>query len=76
MNTHSTGGTPGDSFCQFSNGSGRLFVSNPDTETFYIKYDSDTDTITSTVIEVKIRDFKVLEDGYDVRGYVYVSVYS
>lgn len=66
LNTHSTGGAPGDSFCQFSNGSGRLFVSNPDTETFYIKYDSDTDTITSTALEVKVRDFKVLEDGYDV----------
>ena len=66
LNTHSTGGSPGSYPSQFSNGSGRLFVSNPDTETFYLKYDSDTDSITSTVIEVKIRDFKVLEDGYDI----------
>lgn len=66
LNTHGTGGSPGESVCQFANGSGRLFVSNPDTETFYIRYDSDNDTIDSQVVEVKIRDFRVLDDGYNI----------
>lgn len=66
LDTHRTGGVPGENKCVFANGSGRLFVSNPDTETFYLKYNSDDDTISSTVVEVKIRDFKVLSDGYDI----------
>lgn len=66
LSTHATGTEYASFRCDFSNGSGRLFVSNPDTETFYLKYDPDTESITSKAIEVKVRDFKVLEDGYDI----------
>ena len=66
LNTMSTGGAPGLIACQFANGSGRLFVANPDTEPFYLKYDADTETISAVAISVRIRDFRVLLDGYDI----------
>jgi len=61
-----TSAQPGLYLCQFANGSGRLFVANPNTEPFYLKYDTDTETISATTISVKIRDFKVLPDGYAI----------
>ncbi len=66
LDTLSTGGVPGENLCQFANGSGRLFVTNSDIEPFYLKYDSDTDSISATTIKVLIRDFKVLQDNYSI----------
>lgn len=50
---------------QVDNGKGLFFVSGVKIESFYIEYDADTDTITSTQITVKIRDFEGLDDGLE-----------
>lgn len=44
--------------CQFSDGNGLLFVTNPRLETFYVTYDPDADTLTGTQIDLMIRDLE------------------
>lgn len=46
-----------------SSGNGVLFVVGEGIEPFYVEYDLDTDTITTTQIYVQIRDFKGVHDN-------------
>lgn len=55
--------TVGQEECQFDEGRGRLFVSNPHCNPFYIEYDPDADTFTAIRINLRIRDFDGIEDG-------------
>lgn len=63
LNTFTPAGgvTPDRYECQFANGHGVLFVFHPYCEPFWVEYDPDTQTFTSTEIDVQIRDF----DGED-----------
>lgn len=49
-----------------ASGYGYLIVVSKDTEPFYIEYDVDTDTITTTQISLEIRDFIGVDDGLDI----------
>lgn len=51
---------------QLANGNGLLFVAGPQINPFYIEYDRDTDTISTTQIDIKIRDFEGVEDNLEV----------
>lgn len=44
--------------CQFSNGNGKLFVTHPYLDPFYITYDDTGPTVTAHTITVKIRDLQ------------------
>jgi hypothetical protein len=52
--------------CSFASGFGYLFVTHPRCNPFYVSYNATTDTITSAVITIKIRDFERLNDALDV----------
>lgn len=52
--------------CQFADGNGLLFVVHPECDPFYVSYDENTQTFTSTRITLKIRDLKGLEDNLEV----------
>jgi hypothetical protein len=49
--------------CQFDAGKGFLFVANPFTESFYVEFDPDTNTIDETAITIRVRDFEGVDDG-------------
>ena len=52
-------GSPNDSVeCQFASGNGKLFITHPYTDPFYIDYNADTGVFTSTRITLQIRDFE------------------
>ena len=55
-----------DSTCDFTSGKGALFVVSKKINPIYIKYDKDTDTISVTEINIKIRDFVGIDDGVPV----------
>jgi hypothetical protein len=59
LNTFSTGYSTnfGGSVIATSTGRGTLFVVSKDTEPFYIEYDQNTDTISTTQITIEVRDF-------------------
>lgn len=44
--------------CEFSTGLGKLFVTHPFLESFYIEYDPATETFSTTEIALMIRDFE------------------
>lgn len=53
------GGVAPDRYeCQFASGHGVLFVTHPFCEPFFIEYDDSTQTFTTTVITVEVRDFE------------------
>lgn len=48
--------------CQFASGLGKLFVVNPRINPFAVSYDSTTHALTTTVINIQIRDFEGITD--------------
>lgn len=52
--------------CQFASGNGKLLVVHPYTEAFYVSYDSNMQTFTSTEVKLYIRDFERIEDNLDI----------
>lgn len=66
LNTYSKpSGQPANAIIQTSSISGVLVVTSPELEPFYIKYNPTSDTITTTKINIQIRDF---DDVYDTIG--------
>lgn len=51
--------------CAFAAGNGRLFIVHPIANPIMVEYDEDTDTITETEINIKVRDFEGVEDGLE-----------
>lgn len=47
----------GGTICQFDTGNGRLYISHPYCNPFYVDYNPDANTITTTDIAIQIRDF-------------------
>lgn len=54
---------PHENACQFASGTGRLVVTNPACEPFYVEFDPDTLSVTGTSIDIRVRDFLGLNDG-------------
>lgn len=50
----------------FTSGKGYLFVAHPSCETLRVAYNSASDTITVSTIEIQIRDFEGVQDGYPI----------
>lgn len=67
IDTYKVSGAPATNTepCQFTAGFGTLFVTHPYCDPFYVTYNSN-DTISSASINVQVRDFKGVEDGYEV----------
>lgn len=61
-----TASTLASNACQYANGKGYLFVSHPFCNPFYVSYDFDTDSITSTQIDIEVRDFEKLDDSLEI----------
>lgn len=57
--------SPATTECDFAFGSGYLFVSHPDLESFYCTYDGGT-SVTGTQIDLEFRDFVGVDDGLAV----------
>lgn len=59
LNTYLVPGSPNDSVeCQFASGNGKLFVTHPYANPFYIDYNADTGVFSVTSITLQIRDFE------------------
>lgn len=50
----------------YSTGRGYLFVAHPYCDTIYIKYNPDSDSVTTKRISIKIRDLEGVEDSLEV----------
>ena len=64
LTTHSkpTSNGAGESSIQVTSIKGVLVVASPALDTFFIEYDKDTDTVSTTEIEFRFRDFEWLGD--------------
>lgn len=51
---------------ELATGNGLLFVAGPQINPFYIEYDPGTDSVTTTQIDIKIRDFEGVEDNLPI----------
>lgn len=49
--------------CAFATGNGLLFVAHPYCNPFFIEYDDETDTITTSEINIKVRDVRGLPNA-------------
>jgi hypothetical protein len=47
---------------EFSSGNGYLFIAHPKCEPLYIAYNSDSDTLSTSPVEIKIRDVYGIDD--------------
>ena len=56
----------GESPIQTTVGNGRLIIVSEDTEIFMVEHDPDMGTITETQIDLKIRDFIGIDDGFEI----------
>ena len=69
LTTYAKAANIGDFPCQFTQGGGHLFVSNPKCEPFRIKYtatSSGAGSLEATPISIMIRDLQGVEDGMAV----------
>lgn len=69
LNTYKATGNPetiGTAICSFASTYGRLIVTSSITEPILIEYVEDTDTISITEIDLKIRDFKGKDTGKEI----------
>lgn len=57
---------PAENVCDFAQGNGLLIVVNAACKPFYVAFDNDTRTFSSTAITVQYRDFFGLDDGYEL----------
>lgn len=57
-------------------GKGLLVCSGNGYNPFYVKYDSDTDQWSTDVIQIRIRDFEGVDDGYEVNERPYAPDYN
>jgi hypothetical protein len=55
----------GGSIVTTTSGKGFLFVVGEKIEPFFIEYDSFSDTIATTLVDIEIRDFEGVDDGLD-----------
>lgn len=55
-----------DKPCQFSAGSGRLFITHPSCDPIVVDYDDATDTFTATRVNVQVRDVEGVKDNLGV----------
>lgn len=60
--------------CQYATGLGYLFVTHPTLEPFYVSYDIITQVVTSTQINVRVRDTEGEDDGLAVDERISVFV--
>lgn len=51
--------------CAFVSGNSKLFIAHRYMQPFYLEYNETTKTLTATKIDIQIRDFQVLDDGFD-----------
>jgi hypothetical protein len=65
MNTLRESGAPSCALdmAQFAVGNGRLYVAHPYCQPFYVYYDEDADDMLTEQLEIKIRDFTIVDDG-------------
>ena len=68
LNTFATAGSSNieSEYASFVNGDGVLFVFHSQCEPFFITYDEDTNTLTASQIDIKIRDLDGVEDTLEV----------
>lgn len=56
----------GSNLASFTTGKGYLFVAHPMCDPVFVKYNNSTDTITTTKINIQIRDLEGVNDGLRV----------
>lgn len=69
LTTYKASGAPSPATleCQYSSGNGLMFVTHPYCETFYVSYNTSTNTATGTAISLLIRDVEGdTADPYDI----------
>lgn len=56
--------TPATRECQYASGFGKLLITHPYCEPFYVEYNTTAMTTSATRITIKIRDVKGIDDGF------------
>lgn len=52
--------------CQFTTGNGNLFIVNPYCEPFYVEYNAGSNSISTTRIDIEVRDMQGVDDGREI----------
>lgn len=55
-----------NNFVSFSSGKGYLFIAHPNCDVIYVRYDTATNNITTSRIDIRIRDLEGVPDGLAV----------